>query len=963
MKNNIIVPFWSWNDKLEIDELKRQISLMKKSGIDGFFMHARGGLETDYLSDDWFDCIKACMDEAEKLNMEAWAYDENGWPSGFANGVVPKQRVEFQQKRLEIKTLSLDEQPPENLLGLYRINENGFDVLNNAEENCIAIYYSINPYYIDTFNIDAIKCFIEQTHEKYYEHFKESFGKSLKGFFTDEPQYAGYAATPWSTLFPSLFFDEYGYNLIEKLPLLYYDFNGYEAFRSDFYNMIAKRFRESFIKQMYDWCTEHNCKLTGHMMGEETLNSQLATTGGVMPCYEYFHVPGIDWLGRDISSPFIPKQLGSVARQLGRKTLSESFALCGWDVSLNELKWIAQWQLVNGVTTFCPHLQGYTLRGQRKRDYPASLFYQLPWFHKGYKTFSDYICKIGSLLDDGIEEAPILLIQPLQTAYIYRNISNGDKLTDVNNNFVNITNELSGAHILYHYGDESIIENNGSIKNGKLIIGQCEYDTVILPNMISITENTLKLLTEFSKNGGKVYYIGEMPTLVNGRKNSCLEFINAEKVSIDSLREKYSFANITTDDIQNPNIHYTKRTMQNGSRLYYLVNLSADEQIINLTLDEEDFYIYDVLNDTKITTDGILTFAPYASFVIVAEENAKVNNVENLKTENIPYHNSFYIDKNTINAITLDTCRYKIDDEKWHDEIALIRLRQKLLELKRPCNFELEFSFDILKEAITNNMSLCLETPEKFEILINNNPFSFNNEGYFTDSSIKKCNISKFVHEGKNTITLKGVFYQNENVYRVLFTEDIHESEINKLTYDTELESIYITGSFGVNTKDEITYGERKSIFAGKNFVLTKMPETVDISKITENGFLFFSGEMNLTQNINVNKKDNTRYIFDVAKLNSPAAEIIVNGKYAGVLAFAPFRLDITELLQNGENHFMINLLSGNRNLLGPHHKPQGEVHFVAPSTFTDKYRGWPDDSSYPAWTDNYSFVKFGIEK
>ena len=80
------IPFWSWNDKLEESELRRQIRDMKELGMNGFFMHARGGLETEYLSDEWFDCINACVDEARKLGMEAWSYDENGWPCGFAGG-------------------------------------------------------------------------------------------------------------------------------------------------------------------------------------------------------------------------------------------------------------------------------------------------------------------------------------------------------------------------------------------------------------------------------------------------------------------------------------------------------------------------------------------------------------------------------------------------------------------------------------------------------------------------------------------------------------------------------------------------------------------------------------------------------------------------------------------------------------------------------------------------------------
>ena len=61
------IPFWSWNDELEPEELRRQIRWMKDNGIGGFFMHARGGLKTQYMSEEWMSCIDACCDEAEKL--------------------------------------------------------------------------------------------------------------------------------------------------------------------------------------------------------------------------------------------------------------------------------------------------------------------------------------------------------------------------------------------------------------------------------------------------------------------------------------------------------------------------------------------------------------------------------------------------------------------------------------------------------------------------------------------------------------------------------------------------------------------------------------------------------------------------------------------------------------------------------------------------------------------------------
>ena len=60
------VPFWSWNEKLNVPETLRQVGLMDDVGIGGFFMHARGGLQTEYMGEEWFENVTACVDEAEK---------------------------------------------------------------------------------------------------------------------------------------------------------------------------------------------------------------------------------------------------------------------------------------------------------------------------------------------------------------------------------------------------------------------------------------------------------------------------------------------------------------------------------------------------------------------------------------------------------------------------------------------------------------------------------------------------------------------------------------------------------------------------------------------------------------------------------------------------------------------------------------------------------------------------------
>lgn len=77
--------------------------MMDKAGIGGFFMHARGGLQTEYMGDEWFFNIKAAIDAAKETGMDAWVYDENGWPSGFGNGEVNGLGIEYQQKYLRME--------------------------------------------------------------------------------------------------------------------------------------------------------------------------------------------------------------------------------------------------------------------------------------------------------------------------------------------------------------------------------------------------------------------------------------------------------------------------------------------------------------------------------------------------------------------------------------------------------------------------------------------------------------------------------------------------------------------------------------------------------------------------------------------------------------------------------------------------------------------------------------------
>lgn len=59
-------PFWSWNDRLDAEELKRQIQEIADKGWGSYFMHSRVGLVTGYLSDEWMEIVRECAKEAKR---------------------------------------------------------------------------------------------------------------------------------------------------------------------------------------------------------------------------------------------------------------------------------------------------------------------------------------------------------------------------------------------------------------------------------------------------------------------------------------------------------------------------------------------------------------------------------------------------------------------------------------------------------------------------------------------------------------------------------------------------------------------------------------------------------------------------------------------------------------------------------------------------------------------------------
>lgn len=94
-------PFWFMNHKLEEDELVRQLRLMKEQHVESFFIHPRAGLQIPYGGARWFELVRFIVDEAEKLGMTAWLYDEDPFPSGAAGGRILMDHPEYAARGLK----------------------------------------------------------------------------------------------------------------------------------------------------------------------------------------------------------------------------------------------------------------------------------------------------------------------------------------------------------------------------------------------------------------------------------------------------------------------------------------------------------------------------------------------------------------------------------------------------------------------------------------------------------------------------------------------------------------------------------------------------------------------------------------------------------------------------------------------------------------------------------------------
>ncbi len=667
LKEYSISPFWFWNDNIEDEKMLEQLAIMHRIHADAPIIHARSGLINEYLSDDWFERIKTAVTYAKKNDMQIVLYDEDNWPSGNCNFTLTKQE-ENREHHLEFHCRSIKKgdtyhasTADENYLNITLISAtDGDNYSDNTEDSYLnllslsdkdgnIVYTALKPgllyevtlkvnayepfgkFCIDYLSKDAIQKFIESTHEKYYAHFKEDFGKTITAVFMDETRF--FNAIPWTKELPAEFKKRKGYDIAPYLPLLIYDSKESALFRYDYYDVISDMYREAAFQQIYDWSEERNIKTTGHLLGEESLASQVRFNGDIMRQYAAFHIPGIDHLGNGLGS-LDAKICVSAARNYGKDRVScEAFGASGWDMEYEAMVKISNWLFQQGINYIIIHGFYYSIREERNKDWPPSYFYQWRYWDS-MENYTKMASRMSYMLSGGRDEADLLVYYPVETFWTHFKpdftiqtcyFKEGPNVKDdtaekIDREFQYLCSMLMNKNLDYDIWNSDAV-SNFKVLNGKLvnILTSTSYSVVILPFVELLPEEVTILLNEFLSQGGVIlnYNSNDIRTVRKSGKHPleaaltslqedkcialghCNEVIEESKKHlkpsyeiIDGESETYRTQMNYPNRIHDPYLHDGEnvfgigitRYLKDGRRIYNFTNYNDRDEYVKIKL-------------------------------------------------------------------------------------------------------------------------------------------------------------------------------------------------------------------------------------------------------------------------------------------------------------------------------------------------------------------------------------------
>lgn len=471
---------------------------------------------SDYLVDqDQWTLFALGMEACRELNLRVWIYDERGYPSGSAGGLVLEKNP-----ALEAQELILD--PTSDKKFRIRPSYEGTHACNNFHEA---------RRYINLLDRDADNAFIQVTHDAYAKICSADFGKMIEAFFTDEPSMMAcnlgqlseevrknvpvrdpldptvtrQPAVPWVHDLPELFQQKYGYDITEKVGSLFAGSSDSDKkVRREFWALVSELLETRFFGALEKWCGEHNLASSGHVLWEESLLFHPALNGNALRNLQRMQIPGIDILSSNPGNAFggytVTASLAASAAKLNgtRRVMtevsdfSEQMSAQKRSATLDEMRATAAWQFALGVTDF-------------------TLYYSRNRSGDDYKRYCDYVGRLGFLLAPAKRVTRIALYYPIYDLWTwYRPEAEKPSLDKqpeivktIVQSFSDVTSEMVRDGASFCYVDHNHLQQ-AQIKGKQLSLPKVNFDALVIPAVDEIPAGAQKTIDAFQAAGGTV---------------------------------------------------------------------------------------------------------------------------------------------------------------------------------------------------------------------------------------------------------------------------------------------------------------------------------------------------------------------------------------------------------------------------------------------------------------------------
>lgn len=470
----------------------------------------------DYLRSEanWQTCVQAVKSCAE-VGLRVWIYDEEGYPSGAAGGLVLKENPAFESLALAYDPSRADP----------------FVVRPSYEHTHASNNYAAARRYPNPIDKAAMACFLRVTHDAYYRHLEPFFGKTIEAFFTDEPSLMAVnigalpddvrkgvrvadaldpnvrplPSVPWVADLAELYRQRYGQDLVAARKSLFDgDTDADRQVRRQYWALIADLVAERYYGQIEQWSAAHSVASSGHILWEEMPLHHVPLEGNSLKMLGRMQIPGLDLLTSNpeavIYTGWMTAVLPASAALLNGRRLvmtevsdfSETMAKKG-TAPVADMCATAAWQAAIGVTEFTL----YYNRGQRTPE--------------EYQSYCTFVGRLNALLREARPSPRVLLYYPIRDVWSeYRPIadrltveSQSRRLQEVVNSFMSLGQRMTREQISFVLADHEMLAA-GRVEGDAIGIGDGHFKAIVLPAGIELPSSVERQIKQFEAGGGRV---------------------------------------------------------------------------------------------------------------------------------------------------------------------------------------------------------------------------------------------------------------------------------------------------------------------------------------------------------------------------------------------------------------------------------------------------------------------------